>query len=109
MLESDTGLRREIIVQESYSASWNHFASELVKVDSTDTFLVFDNDCIVIEDENVVIRSILHIKQVLTFDPVSIGVLPVARHTVLIWLGSLCLVQSYHDNCISIQRLKELI
>ena len=62
MLESYAELRSEIIVQKSNSASWNNFASELIKVDSADAFFVFSDYCIVIEDENVVVWSILNIE-----------------------------------------------
>lgn len=109
MLKGHAELRSKIIVQDSNSTSWNYFASELIIVDSTDAFFVLYNDSVVIENKNVVVWSILNIKQVFAFDPVSISVLPMARYAVLIWLCSLSLIKSDHDNCISVQRLKELI
>ena len=78
----------------------------LIKEDSIDS--VSQYDCKVIEDMDVAVRPLLHVKHVLTLNRAREGISPVTCHAVLLGNRPNCLTFGHDDGGLAIHRVKVL-
>lgn len=70
-------------MQRPLKIGWDQLASIVVEEDYINHVVVFDCDCMSIEDKDVRVRPLLEVKHVFALYPTTEHILPVPSHGIL--------------------------
>ena len=95
----------KIVITLDFILRWHDISSVFIKVNGTDNFLIAINyDSILVKDKHIVIGAIWKIKEMLTFNPVTERILPIASDTILCIQGRTRLILAHNYDTILKER-----